>query len=122
MPTQNEERYPSLLREGFTQVGYRGLSRSWMKLNRNPIAVQFLSSKCLLSWASLVTVLPNVILKASPSCKRLCAVLTSDSSMGKHPAVVTSVPFYPPGSEAPAQQEQCGNVGKPLYYFKSRLL
>lgn len=40
----------------------------------------------------------------------------------KPPAFVTRASFYPPGNEAPAQQEQCGNVGKRLYYFKSRLL
>lgn len=69
-----------------------------------------------------VTLLRNVILKASQTCKCLWVVLTSDSSMGKHPGIVPGASFYPPGSEAPAQQERCGNVGKPLYYFKSRLL
>lgn len=49
-------------------------------------------------------------------------MLTSDSSMDKHPSSVTGASLYPPGGKAPAQQEQCGNVGKPLYYFKSRLL
>lgn len=34
--------------------------------------------------------------------------------MAQHPAVVTGAAFYPAGSEAPAQQERCGNVGKPF--------
>lgn len=77
----------------------------------------------VLSWVSFrITFLWNVILKASQSYQCLCVVLTPDSSMSKHPAIVTGAWFYPHGSEAPAQQERCGNVGKPLYYFKSRLL
>lgn len=76
-----------------------------------------------MSWVSFqVTRLWNVILKASQSFECLCVVLTSDSSMSKHPAVTTGALFYPHGSETPAQQEQCGNVGKPLYYFTSRRL
>lgn len=61
-------------------------------------------------------------LKASQSCQLLCVMLTSDSSMGKHPSSVTGASLYSPRGEAPAQEEQCGNVGKPLYYFKSGLL
>lgn len=124
MLIQSEEKHSSLLCEDFTQVEHRRrLSPSLMELNQNHIKVQFLGSKCLLSWVSFqVTLLWNVILKASQSYVCLCVVLTSDSSMSKHPAVTMGALFYPHGSEAPAQQEQRGNVGKPLYYFKSRLL
>ena len=88
-----------------------------MELNQNPITVHFLLSKCWLSWApSLVTVFWNMVPEL---LVLLCWV---DISMGKHPAIFPGAPFYPPGSEAPAQQEQGGNVGTLLYYFKSRLL
>lgn len=124
MLVQNEEKHPSLLQEDFTQVEHhQRLSHSLVALNQNHFRVQCLGSKCLLSWVSFrITFLWNVILKASQSYQCLCVVLTSDSSMSKHPAIVTGALFYPHGSEAPAQQERCGNVGKPLYYFKSRLL